>query len=141
MANYRKGLEGNSYTRESFIERFMNDPDTKAFMWEKLQWLDLSGLEFIRGGGYGIEFRGADLTGTNFSRSIMRNAHFLEAMLQNVNFSKCDLRNAVFVESDIRGAVFLGAKLSGASFYKATYDHKTKFPMLFDIEKHKMIRG
>ncbi len=141
MSSYRDSLDGNSYTRESFIAKYASDSSTKNFMWEKLRGLDLSGLELLRGGGYGIELRGADFTDTNFSRSIMRNAYFIEATLQNVNFSKCDLRGAVFVESDIRGADFSGAKLSGANFYKAIYDHRTKFPFFFNCEKHEMVRG
>jgi uncharacterized protein YjbI with pentapeptide repeats len=140
MTGYRDSLGDNSYTRESFIEKFMSDPSTKSFMWEKLRGLDLSNLELLRGGGYGIELRGADFTGTNFSRSIMRCAYLVEAILWHVNFTHCDLRDAVFYKSDIRGADFSGAKLRGASFHEAVYDHQTKFPVFFNVEKREMIR-
>ena len=141
MNSYRDSMDGNSYTRESFVTKYESDPSTKSFMHEKLRGIDLSDLELYKGGSYGIQLRGADFTGANFSRSILRRAYFLEAVLQNVDFTKCDLRDAAFVNSDIRGADFSGAKLSGAGFYKAVYDHHTKFPPFFNIEKQEMVRG
>ena len=139
MAAYRDGLSGNSYTRETFIAKFESDSSTKDFMWEKLKGLDLSGLNLTRGGGFGIELRGADLSNSDFSHSLLPSAHFAEAVLRNVNFYACDLRGAIFVESDIRGADFSSAKLSSAGFYRARYDRNTVFPPLFNVEKHDMV--
>ena len=116
------------------------DKQQKALAKRMRTLFDIS-VELYKGGSYGIQLRGADFTGANFSRSILRRAYFLEAVLQNVDFTKCDLRDAAFVNSDIRGADFSGAKLSGAGFYKAVYDHHTKFPPFFNIEKQEMVRG
>ena len=50
MNVYRARMVGNSYTRESFVAKYENDPSKKGFMWEKLRGIDLSDLELYIGG-------------------------------------------------------------------------------------------
>lgn len=139
MDSFRNNPVENSYTREAFLEKYKEDPFTQDFMWEKLRHLNLSGLA-AGSGSYGIELRGADLTGTDFSHSDLPNADFMEAILRNVNFSGANLQGAVFVQGDIRGANFSSAKLSGVNFHRAIYDNRTIFPTSFNLEKHGMMR-
>ena len=136
MISYRDGLKNNSYTRETFIAKFKDNPSTKQFMWERLQGLDLSGLELPR-----TELRGADLTGTDFSGSNLAGSNFREAVCRDVNFSGCNLREASFAECDIRGANFSGAKLDRMyAFYKTKYNSRTVFPNFFKFDSHDLIR-
>jgi hypothetical protein len=50
MNGYRDSMDGNSYTRESFVAKYESDSSTKGFMWEKLRGIDLSDLELYKGG-------------------------------------------------------------------------------------------
>ncbi len=96
---------------------------------------DLRAAEFTACIADGVDFNGADLTGSLLTNGFFRGANFEDADLTNVDFTGSDLTGANFRDTDLSGADFEIANLTGADFTGAnTTDATFKGANVTDVK-------